>query len=203
MKFVTMKAADQFDLQALHRVRKRLVSQRTGIINQIRAFLLERNIAVRKGHRFLRAEPIIRKFIGGAADRPDGQARLRRGVECPLPSDLLPVHDCACAHSSTSRRRKSRRLAHDPRACSASPSRDLRHRGERFPWSRPAKSIASPSSIGTTTRHAGIPSSGPTPSSRRQAQRLTPLQAGTGPTVWEWPPRAIRSSSSTSAPTLI
>jgi transposase len=32
--------------QALHRVRERLVSQRTGIINQIRAFMLERGIAV-------------------------------------------------------------------------------------------------------------------------------------------------------------
>ena len=39
-----------------HRVRERLVSQRTGIINQIRAFLLERGIAVRQGQRFLRAE---------------------------------------------------------------------------------------------------------------------------------------------------
>src|SRR4249920_1671566 len=42
MKFVATKTADQLDLQALHRVRERLVSQRTGIINQIRAFLLER-----------------------------------------------------------------------------------------------------------------------------------------------------------------
>ena len=50
------KTADQLDLQALHRVRERLVSQRTGIINQIRAFLLERGIAVRQGQRFLRTE---------------------------------------------------------------------------------------------------------------------------------------------------
>jgi transposase len=56
MKFVATKSADQLDLQALHRVRERLVSQRTGIINQIRAFLLERGIAVRQGVRFLRAE---------------------------------------------------------------------------------------------------------------------------------------------------
>ena len=35
----------QLDLQALHRVRERLVSQRTGIINQIRAFLLERGMS--------------------------------------------------------------------------------------------------------------------------------------------------------------
>jgi len=56
MKFVATKTADQLDLQALHRVRERLVGQRTGIINQIRAFLLERGVAVRKGPRFLRAE---------------------------------------------------------------------------------------------------------------------------------------------------
>ena len=56
MKFVATKTADQLDLQGLHRVRERLVSQRTGIINQIRAFLLERGVAVRQGLRFLRAE---------------------------------------------------------------------------------------------------------------------------------------------------
>jgi transposase len=56
MKFVATKTADQLDLQALHRVRERLVSQRTGVVNQIRAFLLERGIAVRQGQRFLRAE---------------------------------------------------------------------------------------------------------------------------------------------------
>jgi transposase len=51
---------DQLDLQALHRVRERLVRQRTGIINQIRAFLLERGIAVRQGLRFLRTElPVV------------------------------------------------------------------------------------------------------------------------------------------------
>ena len=36
-------------------MRERFVSQRTGIINQIRAFMLERGIAVRQGPRFLRA----------------------------------------------------------------------------------------------------------------------------------------------------
>src|SRR5215470_944717 len=56
MKFVATKTAEQLDLQAMHRVRERLVSQRTGIINQIRAFLLERGIAVRQGPRFLRAQ---------------------------------------------------------------------------------------------------------------------------------------------------
>jgi transposase len=41
MRFVPTKTTEQLDLQALHRVRERLVSQRTGVINQIRAFLLE------------------------------------------------------------------------------------------------------------------------------------------------------------------
>ena len=56
MKFVATKSAEQLDLQALHRVRERLVGQRTGIINQIRAFMLERRIAVRQGIGFLRTE---------------------------------------------------------------------------------------------------------------------------------------------------
>ena len=56
MRFVATKTTDQLDLQALHRVRERLVGQRTGIINQIRAFLLERGVAVRQGLRFLRVE---------------------------------------------------------------------------------------------------------------------------------------------------
>ena len=39
MRFVSIKSAAQLDLQALHRARDRLVTQRTGLINQIRAFL--------------------------------------------------------------------------------------------------------------------------------------------------------------------
>jgi transposase len=49
MSFVAIKTPDQMDLLALHRVRSRLVSQRTGVTNQIRGFLLERGITVRQG----------------------------------------------------------------------------------------------------------------------------------------------------------
>jgi transposase len=55
-RFVPVKTDDQLDLQALHRVRSRLIGQRTAVINQIRAFLLERGIAVRQGLRFLRQQ---------------------------------------------------------------------------------------------------------------------------------------------------
>lgn len=56
VRYVALKTPAQLDLHALHRVRKRLMSQRTGVINQIRAFLLERGIAIRQGWRALRAE---------------------------------------------------------------------------------------------------------------------------------------------------
>ena len=55
MHFVSIKTPDQMDLLALHRVRSRLVSQRTGAINQIRGFLIERGITVRQAqHRCAR-----------------------------------------------------------------------------------------------------------------------------------------------------
>jgi transposase len=54
LKLVTEKSQDQLDLQALHRVRSRLVSRRTATINQIRAFLIEQVITVRTGARALR-----------------------------------------------------------------------------------------------------------------------------------------------------
>ena len=55
-RFVPAKTNEQLDLQALHRVRSRLVSERTAVINQIRGFLLERGIIVRQGLRFLRQQ---------------------------------------------------------------------------------------------------------------------------------------------------
>jgi transposase len=53
---VPIKTDDQLDLQALHRVRSRLISERTAVINQIRGFLLEHGIAVRQGFRYLRQQ---------------------------------------------------------------------------------------------------------------------------------------------------
>jgi len=54
LKFVQEKTQDQLDLQALHRVRSRLISRRTATINQIRAFLIEQGITVRTGAHALR-----------------------------------------------------------------------------------------------------------------------------------------------------
>ena len=54
MRFVPLKSADQLDLQALHRVRRRLIGQWTAVINQIRGFLLGHGLTVRQGPAWLR-----------------------------------------------------------------------------------------------------------------------------------------------------
>lgn len=49
MRFVEMKTPEQVDLQALHRIRERLVTARTRLICQMRAFCLEHGVAMRQG----------------------------------------------------------------------------------------------------------------------------------------------------------
>lgn len=49
MRFVPVKTEEQLDMQALHRVRDRLVGCRTALINQVRAVLLERGLTFAKG----------------------------------------------------------------------------------------------------------------------------------------------------------
>ena len=49
LRFVTTKTTEQHDLQALHRVRERLVRTRTSVICQLRSFMLENGVAVRTG----------------------------------------------------------------------------------------------------------------------------------------------------------
>jgi transposase len=78
MKFVATKTADQLDLQALHRVRERLVSQRTGIINQIRAFLLERGVAIRQGTALLARRVTAHPGNASRCPVPTHGARHRR-----------------------------------------------------------------------------------------------------------------------------
>lgn len=51
MRFVDLKSEKQLDLQTLHRVRSRLVAERTSLINQARAILLERGVIFPAGRR--------------------------------------------------------------------------------------------------------------------------------------------------------
>ena len=49
MRFVELKSEDQLDMQTLHRSRDRLVGERTALINQLRAVLLERGVVAPQG----------------------------------------------------------------------------------------------------------------------------------------------------------
>lgn len=53
MRFVELKSEEQLDMQILHRARDRLVAERTALIDQLRALLLERGLAVPQGRRKL------------------------------------------------------------------------------------------------------------------------------------------------------
>nr|WP_244484192.1 transposase [Rhizobium sp. Leaf453] len=53
MRFVDLRSEEQLDIQSLHRVRSRLVAQRTTLINQIRAILLECGLIFAAGRRKL------------------------------------------------------------------------------------------------------------------------------------------------------
>lgn len=53
MRFVELKSEERLDVQTLPRVRDRLVGQRTALINQLRAILLERGISVPQGRHKL------------------------------------------------------------------------------------------------------------------------------------------------------
>src|SRR5262249_6575938 len=49
MRFVPLKAVDQQDIPALHRVRERLIGERTALINEVHGLMLEYGIVLPKG----------------------------------------------------------------------------------------------------------------------------------------------------------
>ncbi len=59
MRFVTARNEAQQTVWALHRVRESLVRERTGVINQIHAFLLEFGISLPRGQAIVRRLPAV------------------------------------------------------------------------------------------------------------------------------------------------
>jgi transposase len=73
MRCVPLKTRDQLDLQALHRVRQRFVTERTAVVNQMRALLLEHGIVVPVGRAVF-----IKQFPGILEDAENGlSGRMR------------------------------------------------------------------------------------------------------------------------------
>ena len=80
MRFVELKSEAQLDAQILHRARTRHVGQRTALINQLRAVLLERGIIVAKGRRPLEMR-LIELLDGEGEPPPTLSARTRLLIE--------------------------------------------------------------------------------------------------------------------------
>jgi transposase len=76
MRFVELKSETQLDMQSLHRARQ-AGGERTALINQLRAFLLERGIAVAQGRRKL--ELHLQTLL--AAEQVTLSTRTRRLIE--------------------------------------------------------------------------------------------------------------------------
>jgi transposase len=107
MRFVPIKSPEQLDLQALHRVRERLVGRRTSVVNQIRGFLIDRGLTVPAGIAALRRRlpellarpderlsPRMRALLGvlwdECCDLDDGIERLGQEIAA------LAAEDDAC-----------------------------------------------------------------------------------------------------------
>lgn len=67
MRFVPLKVEAQLDMQALHRARERLVTERTALINQLRSLLLERGIVLPQRWRAVAAW-VDAAAVDGVAD---------------------------------------------------------------------------------------------------------------------------------------
>lgn len=80
MRFVDLKNQDQLDMQSLHRARSRLVGERTALVNQMRAVLLERGITVAQGRRRL-ARYIAQALDGENAEAMQLSRRIRLLIE--------------------------------------------------------------------------------------------------------------------------
>jgi transposase len=88
MRYVPIKTNWHLDIQAIHRIRDRLVRSRTALCNEIRAFLFEYGIVIPKSVAKLRAE--ILKIQAGSNDELSPMART---TLADLHSELLDTDE--------------------------------------------------------------------------------------------------------------
>jgi transposase len=116
MRYVEVKSEAQLEVQSLHRVRERLVAERTALINQLRSLMLERGITVPQGRcKLERHLPEILSNVRQYADARDSRQSLGSVLgTCPLgenrgfyASANAVTATCGCCRS-TGRARLSR-----------------------------------------------------------------------------------------------
>ncbi len=83
MRFVAIRNTGQVDLQALHRMRSQLVSSKTRLINQMRAFCLEYGVAMRQGAGVFKLD-IRRVITDGTNDITPTMRRLLNDMYADL-----------------------------------------------------------------------------------------------------------------------
>ena len=89
MRFVPLKSRAQLDVQAVHRVRQQVVRERAALANQLRGFLAEHGIVIRKGFAAVRhAVPDI------IEDSDNGLSGLMRELMRDLQELSWPRNGC-------------------------------------------------------------------------------------------------------------
>jgi transposase len=87
-RFVPAKAVENQDLQAVHRLRSRLIKERTALVNQVRGLLAGRGIVIAQGITRLRQQlPTI------VEDLDNELAPLSRGVMRELYEELVALDE--------------------------------------------------------------------------------------------------------------
>lgn len=74
MRFVPPKSSEQLEIQAVHRIRQRLVSDRTRLVNQIRGLLAEHGFVI--GRDISRLRRGLRQIADGAELAPFSTGHL-------------------------------------------------------------------------------------------------------------------------------
>lgn len=88
MRFVAVKTPEQTSILMLHRVRERLIGQRTALINQIRGYLMEFGLVIRKG-----ASCIRRELPSILEDAENGIPWVAREMFAELYEELVSLDD--------------------------------------------------------------------------------------------------------------
>ncbi len=88
MRFVSPNTVEQQDLQNLHRIRARLVRQRTALSNQIRGLLLEYGITIAKG-----LAQLSRALCTIVDSAPDSERPLWRELFSELREEFCEISD--------------------------------------------------------------------------------------------------------------
>lgn len=111
MRFVPIKTREQLELQAMHRVRDRLVARRTAVSNQIRGLLVEHGITLPKGRGGFRGfvpalltddqplSPAMRRLIAGLWEEWLATEAAVKNLSREL--EHLAAEDAACQRLMT------------------------------------------------------------------------------------------------------